>query len=116
MFNLMRAMGTSAGLSIAVALLSQYTQVNHAELSQFVSPYQEVWHLSGMPSGFSSLKDTGSLQLLNAEVTRQAMMISFINSFHWLMISALGAIVLMLFVRMPPVLPAAGANQATHEF
>jgi DHA2 family multidrug resistance protein len=115
MFNLMRAMGTSAGLSIAVALLSQYTQVNHAELSQFVSPYHEIWRLAGMPPGFSSLTDTGSLQVLNAEVTRQAMMISFVNSFHWLMISALGAIVLMFFVRMPPALPKAGANQTTHE-
>lgn len=97
MFNLMRAMGTSAGLSIAVALLAQHTQINHAELTQFVSPFHEIWRLAGMPS----LSDPASLQLMNAEVTRQAMMISFLNAYHWLMISALLAIVLMFFVRMP---------------
>ncbi|MGE0665644.1 MAG: DHA2 family efflux MFS transporter permease subunit [Sphingomonadales bacterium] len=113
MFNLVRAMGTSAGLSIGVALLSQYTQINHAELSQFISPYYESWRLAGMPEAFASLSDPRSLEILNREVTRQSMMISFVNSFHWLMLSALAAILLMLFVRIPRAMtpnPAAHAE------
>ncbi len=116
MFNLTRAMGTSAGLSIGVALLSQYTQLNHAELSQFISPYHESWRLAGtgLPDSFASLSDTRSLEILNREVTRQAMMISFINSYHWLMLSALAAIVLMLFVRIPRAMPPSGSKQTAH--
>jgi DHA2 family multidrug resistance protein len=105
MFNLMRAVGTSAGLSIAVALLAQHTQVNHAELVQFVSPYHEIWRLAGLPPAFSGLSDTTALQTLNAEVTRQSMMIGFLNAYHWLMISVILAIVLMLFVRLPRLRP-----------
>jgi DHA2 family multidrug resistance protein len=114
MFNLMRAMGTSAGLSVGVALLSQYTQINHAELTQFVTPFNEAWRFAGLPDAFSGLSDPGALEVLNHEVTRQAMMISFVNSYHWLMISALGAILLMLFVRIPRSMPSDGGRTAAH--
>lgn len=114
MFNLTRALGTSAGLSVGIALLSQYTQLNHAELAPFISPYQESWRLSGMPEAFASLSDPRSLEILNHEVTRQAMMISFVNAYHWLMLSAMAAIVLMLFVRIPRAMPASGSSPAAH--
>ncbi|MBI1179391.1 MAG: DHA2 family efflux MFS transporter permease subunit [Alphaproteobacteria bacterium] len=102
MFNLMRALGSSAGLSIAVALLAQYTQINHAELAAFANPYNEALGLAGLPGFWSSLSDPAGLAMLNGEITRQAMMISFINSYHWLMVAALVGVGLMLFVRLPP--------------
>jgi hypothetical protein len=40
------------------------------------------------------------------------MMVSFVNSYHWLMLSALAAILLMLFVRIPRGMP--GSAQTAH--
>ena len=59
-----------------------------------------------------AVSDTRSLEILNNEVTRQAMMVSFVNSYHWLMLSALAAILLMLFVRIPRGMP--GSTQTAH--
>lgn len=111
MFNLTRAIGSSIGISVIMRNLARSTQRSHAEIAEHVTPYNEVWRLSPLPDGWSSLADPMALELLNAEVTRQALMIGFINAYYWLMISALGAIVLMLFVKLPesPLAPRAQA-------
>lgn len=107
MFNLTRALGSSIGISVIMRNLARGTQRSHAEIAEHITPYNEMWRLSPMPDGWSSLTDPMALELLNAEITRQALMIGFINAYHWLMISALGAIVLMVFVKLPKMQQAA---------
>lgn len=111
MFNLTRAIGSAIGISIIMRNLAQDTQINHAEIGQHVTPYNEAWGLSRLPDGWSGLADPMALDLINAEVTRQALMLSFINAYHLLMISALLGIGLMLFVKLPKM-PGSGAAAA----
>lgn len=111
MFNLTRAIGSAIGISVIMRRLAQDTQRNHAEIGEHVTPYNESWGLSPLPDGWSGLADPMALDLINAEVTRQALMISFLNAYQLLMISALLGIVLMLFVKLPKM-PGTGAVPA----
>lgn len=114
MFNLTRAIGSAIGISIVMRKLAQDTQLNHAELSEHVTPYNELWRLAPLPDGWSGLTDPMALGMINSEITRQALMLSFINAYHLLMISALLGIILMLFVKLPKV-PGMGAARAPAE-
>jgi len=77
--------------------------INHAELSEHVTPYNELWRLAPLPDNWSGLTDPMALEMINAEITRQALMLSFINAYHLLTISALMGIILMLFVKLPKI-------------
>lgn len=69
MFSLMRNIGSSIGIAVVTALLSRNTQINHAVLSEHITPYNR--QLEGFAAS-GALADPGTLTQLNAEVTRQA--------------------------------------------
>ncbi len=77
-YNLIRNIGSSIGISIVYTLLSRNTQVNHeqlgARLNAFNSNFVEFLHRVHLPH-------QQALGLLNAETTRQAAMISYNDDF-----------------------------------
>ncbi len=78
LFNLFRNVGSAMGISIVFTLLTHNTQVNHATLSAHINPFNPNFiaflHQRLVPG-------SGGLALLNGEVTRQALMISYNNDF-----------------------------------
>ena len=97
-YNLIRNIGGSVGISVAFTLLDRYGQVNHQTLGQHITPYNAA--LGAMPMG-ADLGDAHNLAMLNGMVTRQAAMISFNNDFRLMMILSLIAIPLVLMLRRP---------------
>ena len=97
-YNLIRNIGGSVGISVAFTLLDRYGQVNHQSLAQHITPYNQA--LVASPLG-SDLGNTHDLVMLNAMITRQAAMISFNNDFKLMMILSLVAIPLVLLLRRP---------------
>ncbi len=93
-FSLVRNIGSSVGISIVFALVARYTQVNHAELAARLTPYNAV-HLP------MSVHTTQGLAALNAEVTRQAAAIAYINDFWMMMWMTLATLPLLLLFRVP---------------
>jgi len=92
-FSLMRNIGSSVGISIVMTLLSRGTQINHAELAERINPFdtpQSVLH---------SLTSTTGIATLNAEVTRQASAIAFLNDFQLMMWMTVISIPLLLLLR-----------------
>jgi DHA2 family multidrug resistance protein len=97
--NLVRNMGGSIGVSMMQALMVINNQAMHASLAGRIDPDAPVVR-AGLPPALSPDTVSGAIAL-NAEITRQAEMVSYVNTF-WLMI-ALGLFCapLILLLRQP---------------
>ena len=111
--QLMRNLGGSIGISILVATLAQNTQVVHSRLVEGLRPDNPLAQAPYLAAPFS-LSTPGGMAALNAEVTRQAAMVAYIDDFKLLMLIALASLPLLLLLRearrRPP--PAAAAATA----
>ena len=94
-FSLMRNIGSSVGISIVMTLLARGTQINHAELAQRLTPFNAGALLHAQP-GLSAAQN---LAMLNAEVTRQASAIAFLNDFWLMMVMTIVAIPMLLLLK-----------------
>src|SRR5207302_4522132 len=113
--SLMRNLGGSTGISILVATLAQNTQVVHSRLVEGLRPDNPLAQAPFLAPPFS-LTDPGGMAALNAEVTRQAAMVAYIDDFKLIMLIALATLPLLLLLReprrsaAPPVAAAAPAD------
>lgn len=98
LFSLMRNIGSSVGISIVTALLTRGTQINHAQLAEHVTPYMHAMQQPGYPAMWN-LNTTQGLAMLNAELTRQAEMIAYLDDFKLLMWVTIAAAPLILLLR-----------------
>jgi MFS transporter, DHA2 family, multidrug resistance protein len=99
--SLMRNLGGSVGISVLVALLAENTQTVHSRLVEQLRPDNPLAQAPYLAAPFS-LTNPAGIAALNAEVTRQAAMIAYLNDFALMMIMALGSCILLL---PPPPLP-----------
>jgi DHA2 family multidrug resistance protein len=99
-FSLMRNIGGSVGISIVVALLSENTQIVHSRLVEHLRPDNPLAQAPFLASPYSLTTPSG-IAALNAEATRQAAMIAYINDFKMMMIIIVAALPLLLLLRKP---------------
>jgi len=111
-YNLIRNIGGSVGISIAFTLLSRNTQISHEVLGGHINPYNQAMQLSPMASQMN-LHNTHDLAILNGLVTKQASMIGFNNDFKLMMIMSLAAIPLVFLMRQPKYPEKTGAKSHT---
>jgi DHA2 family multidrug resistance protein len=100
MFSLIRNIGSSIGISVVMTVLGREAQVNHAGLSESITPFQAALHGPGVPAIWSLSTDVGLLAL-NGEVSRQALTIAYLNDFRFMMYATLAAAPLLLLLRPP---------------
>ncbi len=95
--NLTRSIGSSAGISLVMTFLARSSADSHANLTGYLTPYS-LWV---DPRLFSVPGDAvpTALALLNAEVTRQATMIAFLNDYYFMMFITAAAIPLTLLLK-----------------
>jgi DHA2 family multidrug resistance protein len=105
-FSLSRNMGSSVGISMVMAVLSRNMSSNHAYLTENITA--EALGLSWKTAP-QALVDGGSaaLLMLDAEITRQAATIAYINDFNLMMWVVLGAAPMVLLLRKHVPKPAA---------
>jgi DHA2 family multidrug resistance protein len=106
-YALMRNVGGAVGISIVISRLSELTQINHAHLGAFLTPFSHV----AMPAGVSA---RAALKLLNADVTQQAGMVAYVNVFRLLAILSVVFAPLLLLIRAGRSPPAPDAPAAAH--
>jgi DHA2 family multidrug resistance protein len=94
--SLMRNIGGSVGISILVATLAENTQVVHSRLVEGLRPDNPLAPYLTAPFNLST---PSGIAALNAEVTRQAAMVAYIDDFKLIMLIALGSIPLLLLLR-----------------
>jgi DHA2 family multidrug resistance protein len=106
--SLMRMLGGSVGISILEANLTQNTQIVHSRLVEGLRPDNPLIQSHMMPPTFSLTHPAG-VAALNAEVTRQATMIGYIDDFMLMLCVILASIPLLLLVRGARKRPAGPA-------
>ena len=95
LFSLTRNIGSSIGISAVTVFLTRNIQINHAELSVFINPFnQQLTNI--MPQQSNQM-----LEVMDNLVNQQAAMISYNNDFKLMMIVTLAAIPLTLLLRKP---------------
>ena len=105
-FSLTRNIGSSVGIAIVEALLVENTQVVHSRLVEQLRPDNPLARLPHMGAPFS-LTDPSGIAALNAEATRQAAMVAYINNFKLMMMIVIVGLPLLLLLRRPHPAPAA---------
>jgi len=100
LFSLVRNLGGSIGISVVISRLSENLQANHAGLATFVHPFNLALR-EATERGPLSLTEPGGLALLEAEVTNQAAMLSYLQDFRFLMWISLIISPLILLLRSP---------------
>jgi DHA2 family multidrug resistance protein len=112
LFNLLRNIGSSIGISVVMFLLTQNAQRLHASLAEHITPYNAVAN----PAAIAAHVDTATakgLAALNAMITDQAAMIAYIDDFQLMMVMTLVAIPFLLLIR--GTRPEASAHLAVAE-
>jgi len=97
-FSLMRNVGGSVGVSIVEALFVRNSQIIHSRLAEHIRPDNPVAQSLGAPY---SLTEVHGIAALNAEVTRQAQMIAYIDDFHFMVLVILASLPFLLLLRRP---------------
>jgi MFS transporter, DHA2 family, multidrug resistance protein len=100
MFSLIRNLGSSVGISLVMTVLGHEIQSSHALLSENITPFRDALQGPGVPTLWNWSTELGRVAL-NAEVTRQAMTIAYINDFRFMMYLSVLAVPLLLLLRSP---------------
>jgi MFS transporter, DHA2 family, multidrug resistance protein len=108
--SLMRNLGGSVGISVLEALLAENTQAVHSRLVEHLRPDNPLAQAPFLAVPFSLTNPSG-IAALNAEVTRQAAMVAYIDDFQLMMLVVLFAIPLLMLIR-PRAKPAAAPAPA----
>jgi len=82
-----------------VAALAENTQIVHSRLVEHLRPDNPL--MQGLAAPFS-LGTAQGLAALNAEATRQAAMVAYVNDFKLMMLVVLFSLPLLLFLREAP--------------
>jgi DHA2 family multidrug resistance protein len=98
LYSLMRNIGSSIGISLVIFLLTRNTQIVHAELAGYVTPFNDAL-AAVAPSHFWNMATTIGRAALNAEVTRQASVVAYANDFKLMMVVALIALPLIFLLK-----------------
>ena len=98
LYSLMRNIGSSIGISLVIFLLTRNTQIVHAELAGYVTPFNDALGALG-PAQFWSRATTVGLAALDAEVTKQASIVAYADDFKLMMLVALVALPLIFLLR-----------------
>jgi len=96
LFNLLRNLGGSVGVAAMQALTVANTQTVHASLAAHITSFS-----SSMGPALPDVLSTVGAATLNAEITRQATMVAYVDDF-WLM----GVVSLLCFALVPMLRPA----------
>ncbi|MFP6746673.1 MAG: DHA2 family efflux MFS transporter permease subunit [Alphaproteobacteria bacterium] len=104
-FHLLRNIGSSAHISISVALVLHSAKINYGHLAEAVTPYAKAWQMP-VTAGAWNLDSVQTLARIGGEVQRQGLMIGYINAFHFYTLTAFIALPLILMVRMKKTPPS----------
>jgi MFS transporter, DHA2 family, multidrug resistance protein len=100
LFSLVRNVGSSIGVSVATFLLEQNTQIEHAALAGQVTPFNRMLQSGGAYLFWNTATAPG-LSALNAEITRQASIIAYVDDFKFMLLITLPTALLLLLMRRP---------------
>jgi DHA2 family multidrug resistance protein len=106
--TLVRNIGSSIGISMVIAQLTNSTIRMHAYLAESITPFNNALQAPGVSSILNLSSDTGRA-MTDAMITQQAAIIAYANDFKLLMLLTLATIPFVFFIgssRVPRPRPA----------
>jgi len=98
-WNLIRSVGSSMGLAIALAILVRMSRTSHAGLNEYVNPYNKMlWWAGGI---WLPWPDNLGLARVELEIARQAAMIGYTDVFYLSAVTSVLVIPLIFLIRRP---------------
>jgi DHA2 family multidrug resistance protein len=100
LFNLVRNVGSSIGVSVTASLLIANSQINHAELATHINAFSPNLGAVGIDAA-ALLTEAGAQTAaqLNGLISQQALMIAYINDFKIMYLTTICAMPLILLLR-----------------
>ena len=105
MFTLIRSIGSAAGISVLSALTVRSSAAVHSRLIEGIRPDNPI--LAQAMPGFD-FNAPAAVAVMNAEISRQAAMVSYADIFWFMAMMSLAVVPLAFLLRMPRQGPAAG--------
>ncbi len=105
-WTLIRNLGSSVGISLIIAKLTDNTIVFHSQLVQFLTPWADSLSMPGIAARLS-IHNPASLAALDGMVTQQAAVMAYSNDFLIMTFVSLAAFPLLMLIRGAK--PAPGA-------
>lgn len=99
-FHLLRNLGSSLFISVAVTEIVRTTGANYSRLTEMTTVYNKVWQLPWV-TGSWTVETLSDLARLSKEMTRQATMIGVTNAFILYTVLSAIAVPLCLLIRPP---------------
>jgi DHA2 family multidrug resistance protein len=114
LLSLVRNVGSAIGISVTSALLDHMSQAEHANLTQFITPFARPLQAGGAVSKMLDPGTPGGAALLNSMINTQAQIIGYIDDYKLMLITTLPAVACLFLMRRPrnPVAPGAGPGHA----
>jgi len=108
LYTLTRNIGSSVGISVVSSLLTENTQVNHANIAQYVTSVNRAFENPIVAQFWNPVAAAGRAAL-DAVITRQAQIIAYIDDYKLLMFATLAVIPLLIVFKK-----VAGGGGASH--
>ncbi len=112
-YSLVRNIGSSVGIALVQAFLTRNVQVAHASLTEHINIANPMLQDPTVTAVYGSGGVAGAT-LLNAEITRQASMLAYIDDFWMMFLVTLVIIPLLLLIRPPKAQPSQPDPTANH--
>jgi MFS transporter, DHA2 family, multidrug resistance protein len=109
--TLVRNIGSSVGIPVVIATLVNSTSVMHAQLAEYVTPFNTALQVPDVRAVIDPATDTGRA-LIDNMITQQATIIAFGNSFKLLMILSVISLPFLLVIGKSRVKRSGTAVQA----
>jgi DHA2 family multidrug resistance protein len=109
--NLMRNIGMAIGVSITTTVLASSVQTAHAQLAEHVSPFNRALGVNAQGMMYNPQMPFG-VQNLNHVIEYNAQVIAYANDFLFMFFISLPAIIVILFMKKPQMLPGAPKPEA----
>jgi DHA2 family multidrug resistance protein len=99
-YMLLRNIGGSFGVSLAVGVLARQMQVSHADIGSAITPYTAPWATDAVTRALGPTGDT-VIAMVDAAVNKQAAMVAYIDVYRMMAWVTLAVIPLLLFLKPP---------------
>jgi DHA2 family multidrug resistance protein len=98
LYSLARNIGSSVGISVVNGMLTRNTQVNHADISQYVTSVNRGFEAAGVARFLNPVTAAGRAAL-DALISRQAEIVAYIDDYKLLMIATIAVVPLLMVFR-----------------
>lgn len=98
-YHLLRNMGSSIFISLSVFAAVRMSKISYAELTEFITPFNEVLR-QPVYNNALDLSTVEGLLGVSGEIVRQAEMLGFISAFGLYMVASLGVLPIVMLVRV----------------